>query len=293
MSFLESVWPTDPHLWGELRIISPSGAVTSEWITLGPDRDLEARYHSFDYLDSNIYYGVLPRTQRRGTNADCVTTTTVLWADVDGKHYSPTDALAGKPQALGAIHGLDVPPSILVDSGRGYHAYWLLRSPVAVEEASRVMKAIADEVGGDHVQDAARVLRLPGTLNHKTDPPAHCRTIYLSIGARYDLGDFLSYLPAEHPLLHRAPKSDPADWDELPLWLRDLITDGVPEGTRSEAAFKVCAWLSRYGWSDDAIEGLFENHPSGIGSKYADKGKDARRWMRTTMMAAHRAEGAA
>lgn len=72
-----------------------------------------------------------------------------------------------------------LPKPYLVNSGRGVHVYWPLTAPVSVSDwlpvANKLKRACAAEnFGADPAvtSDAARVLRIPTTHNHKSDPPA-------------------------------------------------------------------------------------------------------------------------
>ena len=65
-------------------------------------------------------------------------------------------------------------PSVILDTGGGYHCYWLLENTVTIDAGNRehvkaLQAAWVDLVGGDPAsKDLARVLRLPGTQNRKT-----------------------------------------------------------------------------------------------------------------------------
>lgn len=78
-----------------------------------------------------------------------------------------------KERALHKINELYYAPSVVIDSGGGYHCYWLLRQPAPVDECNlgelQVMQHTwVRMVGGDSgASDLRRVLRLPGTLNMK------------------------------------------------------------------------------------------------------------------------------
>ena len=70
------------------------------------------------------------------------------------------------------------PAPIIVNSGRGIHAYWALSEHVVYEDwspvAERLKKLCAThdlKADAAVTSDGARVLRLPNTHNHKTDPP--------------------------------------------------------------------------------------------------------------------------
>jgi predicted P-loop ATPase len=65
-------------------------------------------------------------------------------------------------------------PSFIVCSGGGLHAYWVFEDPWIIaddgerQRASQLQRAWVELVGGDrNAADMARVLRLPGTINHK------------------------------------------------------------------------------------------------------------------------------
>ena len=110
----------------------------------------------------DVYFGVAPRTGRGGST-EYVEELTCVWADLDCKHHSKADR-------LDQLAALDTPPSILIDSGHGYHAYWLLDAPIDPEDGRRCMAALASALDGDAVGDLPRVLRVPGTTNHKGEP---------------------------------------------------------------------------------------------------------------------------
>jgi hypothetical protein len=84
---------------------------------------------------SDTYLGVAPRRAERGS-ADAIERAHALWADVD--------TLAAQE----ALRRFSPPPSILIRSGRGLHAYWPLwppLSPADVKRANRSAKRAWDE----------------------------------------------------------------------------------------------------------------------------------------------------
>lgn len=112
-----------------------------------------------------------------GRKADNTVQLQCLWIDLDYKHYaSPEEGDAAMEDFYKAVGY----PSIKVKSGGGLHAYWVLRAPLPtvqwkiLAEAFQAKWQSFPEIhkGADPVSaDAARVLRLPGTHNHKYDPP--------------------------------------------------------------------------------------------------------------------------
>jgi RepB DNA-primase from phage plasmid len=116
----------------------------------------------------DCYFGVAPRTRQDGSKTS-VAEVPAVWVDIDEP---------GGPLALATF---ELPPSIVVASGSsdGRHAYWVLDAPTTPQIAETLNRALAARLDGDeHVVDAGRVLRLPGTLNHKYNPPAEVRLDY-------------------------------------------------------------------------------------------------------------------
>ena len=75
----------------------------------------------------------------------------------------------------GKLTDFPLEPSIIVRSGGGLHCYWLFREPIELQNESERIKStlrrLARAVDGDlQAAEPARILRLPGTLNHKYTP---------------------------------------------------------------------------------------------------------------------------
>lgn len=107
-----------------------------------------------------------------------------VWLDLDyGKEGHEQSSLPGTLDDVRWILGrMPVRPSITVATGGGLHCYWLFREPLVVasdaerEDARALVRAwnsaaraVAQDKGWhvDAVHDLARVLRPPGSLNHK------------------------------------------------------------------------------------------------------------------------------
>jgi hypothetical protein len=114
-----------------------------------------------------------------------------IWLDIDVK--PPPKGYATLEEALDALtefanaFGLP-PPSALVGSGGGLHVYWSSDKPLTPDEwrpYAEGLKAAAISFGlrcdTQCTVNAAQVLRVPGTFNHKTTPP---RPVKLLLGAR-------------------------------------------------------------------------------------------------------------
>lgn len=115
----------------------------------------------------DVFIGAAPRTRRDGSKA-AVERVWCLWADCDG------DA------SVGALADFEPEPSIVIQTGSGdnVQAWWPLAQWIAPEHAERLNRKIAHALGADmRATDAARILRPPGTRNHKHTPATEVRCI--------------------------------------------------------------------------------------------------------------------
>ena len=109
------------------------------------------------------------------------------WVDLDPHHRTQGECL----QCLME----DELDWLVVDSGRGAHGYVLLSEfcddIAALERLNGLLKR---RLGGDHVQDAGRVMRLVETVNWKDpDDPRTCSVIQIP-QTRYRIDELLATL---------------------------------------------------------------------------------------------------
>jgi hypothetical protein len=134
---------------------------------------------------TDVYVGCAPRTRRHG-GRDAVERAFVLWADCDGEN------------AVAALAEFEPQPSIVIGSGTASncHGYWRLTEPLARDEVERANRRLAHALGADPASaDAARILRVPGTLSHKHEPPAPVDAIRLDGQRRMNAADVVGALP--------------------------------------------------------------------------------------------------
>lgn len=72
----------------------------------------------------HVFFGVLGRTGQKGEK-DSINEVHCLWVDIDFK-----DLPDGQLEADGILATFDYPPTLVINSGGGYHAYWFLNDPV-------------------------------------------------------------------------------------------------------------------------------------------------------------------
>lgn len=120
---------------------------------------------------------------KRGGAADVVALP-AFFTDID----HPTDT------ALTKLGQASLPPSVIVDSGGGIHAYWLLDELTTdLRTARLVLQGLATAFKGDSLSPA-NSLRLPGTVNTKPErSSALCHLIEVS-DRHYSLSDFQPFV---------------------------------------------------------------------------------------------------
>lgn len=143
---------------------------------------------------------------------DGVAEISFLHADIDFKDI--IDQAADVERKLSMLR---LPPSIIVASGNGLHAYWLLREALTSADIERIesaLRLLADTVGGDlSVCEIARLMRLPGTHNTKNGQRHPVTIKTLEEGRRYELDDIEEWLSETSPVILRKvrPQQVPAD----------------------------------------------------------------------------------
>ena len=200
----------------KLTVIAyPSGTVKH----YSPD-DLEQMLSDIDELGKtqDTYINMCPRVVsvadgKRGSAED-VACIKALYSDIDvkGEAHKSGNLFPSKDAAVSYIKSLEKQPTYLVDTGYGIDAVYILKQPYTMSDTDArkageailggwgsYMKREAGKLGNeiDNVFDTARMLRAPGTLNHKLDQPVESKVIEYS-GVYYDMEDFEAY------------KSDPA-----------------------------------------------------------------------------------
>jgi hypothetical protein len=218
----------------ELRAIRP-GATAQQTFC---ERDDIAAANTFcaQHADADLYFGVATRADATsGEGANC-RHLPALFADLDCK---------GRPldEARAALAAFALPPSIVIQSGGGLHAYWLLREPTEVQAdydgLRALLRRLAVAVTGDvGAAEPARVLRLPGTRNHKYRPAPRVVVEALDADRQYNPVDFDEFLPVE-----------PAAEQKT----RFTVPEHTAPGERNKVLFTQARALKRQGLPRDAI----------------------------------------
>src|SRR5690606_16747493 len=107
--------------------------------------------------ETNLYFhvnGLRPGVTNKKASKDDVSTALFVHVDIDD------------PDAQERVLGFSPPPTVVVFSGGGYHAYWKLAGPTDdLVRVEAINMAIAKALGGDNCHNIDRIMRLPGAVN--------------------------------------------------------------------------------------------------------------------------------
>jgi hypothetical protein len=176
---------------------------------------------------TDVYVGCAPRSCWRGDKS-AIDQVWTLWVECDGA------------ESADAAQRVEPRPALVIASGSGsnVHAYWPLREPLRPREAEIANLRLAKSVGADLACfDATRILRPPGTLNHKHEPPRPVRLMSHTPGVRFAADDVVGHLrqidteaveQRWQPRARRNARSDPLLAISPTVYVRELV--GVPPG---------------------------------------------------------------
>lgn len=281
---------------GFFRMLYPP-SVDEGWLTIWERQDkatyffpanqegIEAASQEALALDGqrkDVYFGIGLRREnlgvdKRGAVKD-IAGIPGLWADVDCKEgIHSSDALPTKDEAREFLMSLPHPPSAIVDSGGGYHAYWVFDSgflPTPTkEDRDRVGKqtkmfhtalaALMAEKNWklDNTSDLPRVLRVPGTRNWKTpSEPRPVEAIEVS-DRRYSLDVLVSW--AQEIITEKKQQKRREQMFATPTQIdTEAVTDAVRQhwgpGERHANALALAGFLAKRGVPQEVTEAVFQ-----------------------------------
>ena len=231
--FLTELYQPAKEGYAEIRLIHFTGDISQVKKMWRPLPVGEIRQSGLDKLSElnseyHIYHRVAISNQKRSKKPD-ITALTALWLEVD-------DTSAEAVQRL-----LDMAncPNIILASGGGYHAYWLLKEPHYIgsledrQEVERTLQGmiVAYGDGADpNCKDITRILRTPGFYNIKAkygpDKPLAQVMWFDDLNIRYRFSSLHNcYAPLGAPPRARITRYIPAQAysQDLPKWVCEWL----------------------------------------------------------------------
>lgn len=169
----------------------------------------------------------------------------LLWAEID--YEAGKDAHQGENLPPSLNDSLSIPdafgvaPSEIVHSGHGIHCYWFLDTFLSRDELAKMELALMSAIKGyaqqrgwkvDSIFDVARVLRIPGTLNHKRWPVLSVATYLTQTEQRYPVDTLID-------AIERAPKP------VAKLGMKDFDAKAITERKPLDASDEAIIWETR------------------------------------------------
>jgi hypothetical protein len=262
--FLRALYRGAPdELYIELRCIHPTTSdAKSFWSRIGDKRTLSGAFTRATALNREgygLYFAPCLRATKSG-KADAAALLPALWVDLDCD-----DDPAQREAALTKLHAFDPPPSAVIDSGGGLHAYWLLDTTITLDDASRkqaagILRGLFSALGGDpqYVKSVASVMRLPGSVNTKPERGGVVVSIAeLHPDRRYPLTVFawLESQPSTERATHPNGVTLSANGHHpLPPRTGDYLASGAPEGSRNAQLFAAACQMRDAGYLQSEAE---------------------------------------
>lgn len=196
------------------------------------------KFPELPVLDSeqDCYFGCA--TRNGGGKKEHIVEIPCLWTDNDFK-------LLPQEKIDQLLADCPFPPSAQEFTGGGYHCFWLLKKPAGKEDIPLVeslLRRLAVYFNADPAAcDASRILRVPGTFNHKPEyAKPKVEILSLDPSRRYDLGDFDQWLPDDSK-----KKTASGEARKTHGW-QDEALKGVGDGLRHDTALQLAGrWAAK------------------------------------------------
>lgn len=285
ISFLHAVWlytSLDANCF-TIVAMSVDGSVRYRHFCLDELRDYDRvlgeirKYLARSDASSHIYFQVLPLATKpakgRGSERE-VRVGKWLWVDFDYKENVDKPSFEGckeledyalecyyqegdkwihvsRPplrQVLEYVKSkLGVEPYYVVDSGAGYHLYFKLAYEVDASTLKKLETQLVDKLGGDpQTKDLARILRLPGSVNPRTQRIV--KVVYRG-SEEVDPEALLGRLETEKQEAYAEKYRESKGLRELSdseiLRIADTLKDAYKPGFRQFLVLYLSGWLAK------------------------------------------------
>jgi len=310
LEFLRAFRPHGIHLLTAVRI--DKKAIETYPFVAGREDEGALDFLQEKGEDWNLYFSVNPviRPIRKKAERENIASMEYLHLDIDPRPGE--DVAAEKERALKLLTenlpSSVPPPTWIIDSGGGIHAYWQLAKPFVIEgqasafeEAARYNMQLETLFGADHCHNVDRIMRLPGTVNwpdakkvEKGRKPSLSYVVLHDPDRVYDLkeftpaplvqGDDLGFSGGTVEVSGNVVRLDSVDDLELSQKCRQVIVQGHdPEDlerwpSRSEPLFWVCCEMVRAECDDDTIYAVITDEKFGISESVLAKGRGAHKY---------------
>lgn len=237
-----------------------------------------------DNIDScHLYFAtsLMAESGKGRGDATFARTLPLLYADLDTQGGTHKGGLPTKKEVAELLNSemLVEKPSYIIDTGGGFQAFWLFDQPIDLStdrgSAEKALLGLNDRLHKwyghkgwkyERLKDLARVMRIPGSKNHKTDPPKQTCVVwpkYLKDPATFAFSD-IAYEPRKEE-----PKKEPSG----DVGSSDAVTAAMAACAKVEPSWgedgsgymlKLCRQCVRKGCTADqtysVVKGILDAH---------------------------------
>ncbi|MEL6526926.1 MAG: hypothetical protein AAFQ07_14575, partial [Chloroflexota bacterium] len=196
--------------------------------------------------------------------------------------------MAQRDKTLAKLETFEPAPSIIVDSGGGWHGYWLLDEPYQLEEDENkkyiklILEGLFSALDGDegYVKSVASVMRLPDSTNTKPERVGViCTVKQFEPKRRYAMSAF-DWLKVEPPTRKSNFNIQIDGLHPLPPRTQDYLASGSSDGSRNTDLFAAACQLRDAGYSQPEAENQLVSRyvaDASAGENTASREKEARK----------------
>lgn len=221
----------------------------------GTVEDVSSQLHKLNEDGAGIFVCV-NRMDGKWRGLNHLTGIQSYFVDVDGLDSD------GKTEKFKELRSAVHPPSMIVESRNGLHAYWLAMEGENPDNYREVEEGLIHAFGGDKAaKDAARVLRAPGFFHLKAG--AYLVWPLLVSNLRYTAAELAAEYPAPQPVYkyqeqYSAPQSTEAPSGTKLLAVMDYCAALWTPGNRHEMALSLAGKLYWWGVPEHEALGIVE-----------------------------------
>ncbi|MDX1991996.1 MAG: DUF927 domain-containing protein [bacterium] len=270
--FLNTLYKGSPdNLYLELRCIHPTtGEARSLWGRMGKKTELSAALKQAETLNREgygVYFAPCLRKTKQG-KAEAAVLVPALWVDIDCD-----DDPHQRDQNLLALKDFDPAPSFILDSGGGWHGYWLLDEPFQLQDdedrrkIAGILRGLFAVLGGDpeYVKTGAGIMRLPDSVNTKPERGGVVVTVVERHPERRYALDTFVWLENQPQQLNfdklKVVTLNGNGHHPLPTRTESYLASGAANGSRNTELFAAACQLRDAGYSlSDAERELIPCH---------------------------------
>jgi hypothetical protein len=263
--FLNALYTGSPdNLYLELRCIHPfTGEARSLWGRMGNKSELSAALKQAEALNREgfgVYFAPCLRKGKQG-KADSAALVPALWVDIDCD-----GAAHQRDQNLTTLKNFDPAPSFIIDSGGGWHGYWLLDEPCQLQgdvdrqKIAAILRGLFAALGGDpeYVKTVAGIMRLPDSVNTKPERGGVVVTVVECYAERRYPLDTFTWLESQPQQTSfdglKVVTLNGNGHHSLPPRTETYLASGAANGSRNTELFAAACQLRDAGYSQSNAE---------------------------------------